>query len=524
MPSTGRQDRENGRRSAGFVHASDEHNGDDDRRGPGGSDGRTVNPGLPPGPRIPKLLQTVLALRDPVGFFERCRRRYGDVFQVAFIGIPPVAYIADPDLAHQVFTTDRDIGQAGEARKPFLKPLVGVNSLICLDGDDWMRQRRLLGSAFHGKRIERYREEVADIAVEHVRRWPAGKEIRLRPHVQVITLKIILRVVFGVRDARRVERLHELLPQLLTSWESLNSLVSILPRPVWARIGPVLARLPRSPVAKFTELFVRTDEILYAEIGERRDAGDLDDRDDVLSVLLRARDDDGRAMTDLELRDALMTLLVAGHETTATGLAWAFERLVRNPQVLDRLTRTVSDGDEDRRYLDAVIKETLRTRPVGPDMPRYITEPLELGGYRIPSGWWVNPSATLLHNLPRYFPDPEEFRPERFLRGRSAGMDAIRRWAAEMPRLAAGDAGDAGGDTRRARPVPAPRRRRRSRGETEDAIRDARSLARRPRHRGRALSGPRGGSPPPAPVDAVRTRQAEAGSAALDQVGPSRTK
>ncbi|MGP4028703.1 cytochrome P450 [Actinomadura sp. 3N407] len=402
------------RRSAESAQPPSEESTSGDSRIPAAPDGGRADLGLPPGPRLPKWLQTVLALRDPVGFFERCRQRHGDVFRVAFIGIPPVAYVADPDLAQQVFSTDRDIGQAGEARKPFLEPLVGVNSLICLDGDDWMRQRRLLGSAFHGKRIERYREEIAAIAAAHVREWPTGKEIRLRPHIQVITLEIILRVVFGVRDARRVERLHELLPPLLESWESLNSLISILPRSLWARIEPLLARLPRNPVVRFRELFAKTDEILYAEIAERRDAGDLADRGDILSVLLRARDDDGRAMTDLELRDALMTLIVAGHETTATGLAWAFERLVRHPTVLDRLTRAVVDGG-DRGYLDAVIKETLRTRPVGPDMPRYTTGTLELGGYRIPPGWWVNPSATLLHNLPRYFPEPDDFRPERFL-------------------------------------------------------------------------------------------------------------
>ncbi|XRQ09890.1 cytochrome P450 [Actinomadura welshii] len=368
----------------------------------------------PPGPRLPRWLQTVLALHDPVGYFERCRRRYGDVFRVGFVGIPPVAYVADPDLAHQVFSTDRDIGQAGEARKPFLEPLVGVNSLICLDGDDWLRQRRLLGSAFHGRRIERYRAEIAAIAAAHVREWPVGEELRLRPRIQVITLEMILRVVFGVRDAGRVARLHELLPPLLETWESLNSLISVLPRPLWERVEPVLARMPRNQVARFAGLFARTDEVLYAEIAERRAAADLADRADVLSVLLRARDGDGRAMTDLELRDALMTLIVAGHETTATGLAWAFERLVRNPRVLERLTRAVIDGG-DPGYLDAVIKETLRTRPVGPDMPRYTTGPVELGGYLIPAGWWVNPSATLLHNLPRHFPDPEEFRPERFL-------------------------------------------------------------------------------------------------------------
>ncbi|TDD92932.1 cytochrome P450 [Actinomadura darangshiensis] len=370
---------------------------------------------LPPGPRLPKWLQTVLALHDPVGFFERCRQRHGEVFRIDFIGIPPVAYVGDPDLAHEVFTTDRGIGQAGEARKPFLEPLVGVNSLICLDGDDWMRQRRLLGSAFHGKRIERYREDIAAIAAAYVREWPTATEIRLRPRIQVITLEIILRVVFGVRDTRRVERLHELLPPLLASWESVNSLISILPRSLWARVEPILARVPRNPVAKFTDLFTETDQVLYTEIAERRDADDLQDRADILSVLMRARDDDGSAMTDLELRDALMTLIVAGHETTATGLAWAFERLVRNPQVLDRLTRAIDGEDDDRGYLDAVIKETLRTRPVGPDMPRYLTGPLELGGYRIPAGWWVNPSATLLHNMPDHFPDPDDFRPERFL-------------------------------------------------------------------------------------------------------------
>jgi cytochrome P450 family 135 len=368
---------------------------------------------LPPGPRLPKLAQTLLALHDPVGFFERCRQRYGDIFRVGFVGIPDAVYVGDPDLARQVFATDRDIGQAGAARKPFLEPLVGVNSLICLDGDAWMRQRRLLGSAFHGKRIERYRDEIAAIAADQVRRWPAGTEFRLRPYAQLITLEIILRVVFGVRDAGRVERLHELLPPLLTSWESVNSLISVLPGPLRSRLEPVFVQVPRNPMARFAKLSAETDKILYDEIAERRDAADLEERIDILSMLLRARDGEGRGMTDTEMRDALMTLLVAGHETTATSLTWAFERLVRNPRVLGRLADATGAGDPG--YLDAVIKETLRTRPVGPDMPRFLTSALDLGGYRIPAGWWVNPSATLLHNSERCFEGPDDFRPERFL-------------------------------------------------------------------------------------------------------------
>lgn len=378
---------------------------------------RTRNPadtlGSPPGPRLPKLVQTILAVRDPVGFLEKCRRKYGDVFRVRAVGSPVIVYVADPALAQQVLTTDRDIGRAGAARKPYLEPITGPNGLVCLDGDDWTRQRKLLGAAFHGKRIARYREEISTITAERVERWPTRRELAMRPCMQEVTLEVILRIVFGVRDGARIDRLRAMLPPLLHAWEHVDSLIMALPDPVWRGVEWLLSRVPGTPVATFANLRLKTDELVYAEIAERRAASDLADRHDILSVLLHAVDDEGTSMSDAELRDALMTLVVAGHETTSTGLAWTFERLVRNPEVLSRLRASLSDGDE--QYLLAVIKETLRTRPVGPDMPRLLTDRFELGEYALPAGWWVNPSTTLLHNSDEHFPQPEAFRPERFL-------------------------------------------------------------------------------------------------------------
>lgn len=376
-------------------------------------DTATTIPPEPPGPRLPKVLQTPLWMRDPIGFLHRCERRHGRVFQVGAVGIPGLVYVCDPALAQRVFATDRDIGRAGAARKDFLEPLVGPSSLLCLDGDEWMRQRKLLGSAFHGKRIERYRNEIAAIAAERVRQWPTGEPFGVRPRMQAITLDVILRVVFGVRDGDRMDRLRDLLPRVIAAGESVDALLMTVPAPLWSRVEPLLERMPGSPVARLATLRSATDELLYDEIARRRDAHDVAERTDILSVLLRGRDENGRGLGDAELRDALMTLLVAGHETTATALSWIVERLVRTPAVLERLSGAVAGGDGG--YLEAVVKETLRTRPVVPDMPRVLTEPLDLDGYRVPAGWWVSPAAPLVHDAATHFPEPDEFRPERFL-------------------------------------------------------------------------------------------------------------
>ncbi|HEV2074605.1 MAG TPA: cytochrome P450 [Thermoleophilaceae bacterium] len=368
----------------------------------------------PPGPRLPVALQALLLFRDPVGYLERCRRRYGPVFRIKFPGAPPLVYVTDPSLARELYGHDRDGNRAGEARKPYLSPLVGEHSVLCLEGEQWQRQRRLLAPPLHGQRVAEWRDEIAGIAKKEVDSWPAGEEIELRPRMQSITLEVILRVVFGIEDAGRLDRLRRLLPALLDAVDS--PLVFGAPR-VRERLerSPLLSRLPGNPVRRFEATRAATDELLYEEIARRRaeTASRLEGRADLLSTLLLARDEQGNGMADEELRDELVTLLTAGHETTATALAWAFERLVRHPLVLERLLGELEEGRTE--YLDAVVKEVLRARPVVFDTPRALSGPLSLGGYEVPAGWWAAPAIPLVHRSAELFDDPDTFDPERFL-------------------------------------------------------------------------------------------------------------
>jgi cytochrome P450 family 135 len=367
---------------------------------------------LPPGPRAPSLVQTLMILRDPVGFLERCRSRYGPVFRVRFVSFTKMVYVAEPDLARRVFASDRDVGHAGDVRREFLEPLVGANSVLCLEGDQWLRQRKLLAPAFHGRAVAGYRDEIAGIAARHVERWPLGEPFALRPRMQAITLEVILRLVFGIRDAGRLKELGSLLPPLIDAGGSF--FIWVLPAALRERLerSPRLQRLPGSPMRRFYRLRERADAIVYDEIAHRRARPD-DERTDVLSMLLAARDEHGAAMNDEELRDELGTRLEAGHETTATALAWTFERLSRHPDAVERLRSELADGEET--YLDAVIKETLRSRPVVFDAPRRLSGTLELDGYRVPAGWYVAPAIPLVHRAPDVFPEPDRFSPERFL-------------------------------------------------------------------------------------------------------------
>jgi cytochrome P450 len=367
----------------------------------------------PPGPRLPALAQTALFYRDAPRLLEHCQRRYGDLFTLSFVGIGKFVYVARPELAQQVFAADRDIGRAGEARRPFLEPLVGESSILCLEGAAWERQRQLIKPAFHGERVTRWREEIAAIAARAIQDWPTGQPFELRPRMQAITLEVILRVVFGIRDAQRMERLGALLSSLVEMGGSpvvagVPALRSRLER------SRLLRRLPGNPLPRFMAMRAEADELLFEEIAGRREAlAQGEERNDVLSLLLEARDEEGQALSDGELRDELVTLLVAGHETTATALAWAFERLVRAPAVMGRLLEELEAEQEE--YLEAVIKETLRSRPVVIDTPRVLAEPLEIGAYRIPAGWSVAPALTLIQREPGLFPEPDAFRPERFL-------------------------------------------------------------------------------------------------------------
>jgi cytochrome P450 family 135 len=370
-------------------------------------------PAPPPGPRLPAVLQTVLFLLSPVRTIESARMRYGPVFRMNFVGFPPEVLVSTAELAEHVYALDAGGGRAGELRRQFLEPAVGKHSLLTLDGDPWWRHRRLLSPPLHGKAIARYRDEIAGIAAEEIARWPLNEPFALRDRMQNITLEVMMRLVFGIHDTERLARLRTLLPELIDVGGSTAQLMMPPRIRSWLETSPLARKLAFLPTTRFVNVRAEVDGLLYDEIARRRAAPDPE-ATDVLSRLLAARDDQGRPLSDEELRDELITLLEAGHETTATGLAWAFERLLRTPEVLDRLTAELAGGS-DETYLDAVVKESLRCRPVVYDAPRLLDEPLDLGGHRVPAGWFAAPLISAIHRDPDAYPEPDEFRPERFL-------------------------------------------------------------------------------------------------------------
>jgi cytochrome P450 len=342
----------------------------------------------------------------PIPFLERCARKYGDFFTVRF-PVGTVVFVSNPEVIKQIFQGDPDVLHAGEANAAPLEPLMGKNSVLLLDGPEHMRQRKLMLPSFHGERMQRYGDLMREIAEDEIRGWPVGRPFPLRPRSQAITLEIIMRTVFGIEDVERLAHLRDRLGRMLDIGTHPTALASIVLLPIRRTIG-------RRVWGRFQRLRDDVDAVLYDEIARRRDDPATAGRDDVLSILLQARDEQGNPMTDLELRDELMTLLVAGHETTATAIAWAFDLLLRHPAELARL-QTELDGTENDEYLDAVIKETLRLRPVVPGVVRKLTEPLELYGYELPAGIRVAPNIYLTHRRPDVHPEPDRFRPERFL-------------------------------------------------------------------------------------------------------------
>jgi cytochrome P450 len=362
---------------------------------------RTMSGQLPAGPRS-SLAQTLAWQSRPIAFFERCRARYGRRFTVKLLSAPPFVFVSDPDEIKQVFTAPADVLHPGEGAQ-ILEPILGQNSVILLDGRPHLSQRKLMLPAFHGERMQKLSGLLTEVSEREVDTWPKDRSVATHPLLQALTLEVILRAVFGLDPGPRLDRLRTTLTTMATEATQPFSALPWLQKdanPRWRR---------------FVAIREETDQLIFDLIDERR--AEQAERADILSMLLDARHEDGSPMSAQELRDELMTLLVAGHETTASSLAWAVERLVREPRVVERLQREVDSGDGDA-YLTATIQETLRARPVlANSAPRLVKRPVEVGGwqYDASSPVCLVPNAYLVHHDAAVYQDPYTFRPERFL-------------------------------------------------------------------------------------------------------------
>jgi cytochrome P450 len=356
---------------------------------------------LPPGPRLPVPAQAAGWILWPTQMMERLGARHGSTFTITLPRVGPLVFVSDPGDVRTVFTGSPRRLHAGEANA-ILEPVLGSHSILLLDEERHIRQRKLMLPSFHGERLARYREQMEAIALAELERWPLGEPVAARRHTQAITLDVIMRTVFGVADGERLARLRAALKDLL-EWTTARRRLFVV-----ATLGP--DRLSRHQVLGFTRVLTAADELVFDEIRRRQQDPALAERDDVLSMLLQAHDEDGQPMTRVEVRDELMTLLVAGHETTATALAWALEQLSRHQPVLARV-----EGGGDEEWLEAVVLETLRLRPVIVVVARRLVEPLELGGRVLPAGVTVAPCIYLMHRRPEIYPEPEAFNPERWI-------------------------------------------------------------------------------------------------------------
>lgn len=359
---------------------------------------------LPPGPSAPPILQTARWLFRPIDFMNSCRERHGDAFSVMFLGFEtPMVMISDPEAIKALYR-GRENGLP-PGRTLTLEPVMGSRSVLLLEGEEHLSRRKAMLPAFHGERMRQYDSLIADVTRSEIARWPVGSSFPVHPRMQGVTLEVILRAVFGISDAARLERMRGLLAQMLADLASPRLQLRVLLSRRFGRHDPMEDVRRQGKAA---------DDLIQSEIAERRRKPEVE-RDDILSMLMAARFEDGGEMSDEELRDQLITLLLAGHETTATALAWTFDLLLRNPPALAELRAELeSDGDE---YLRAVIAEALRLRPVVPLAGRRLQSELRVNGHLLPVGTDVTPAIWLAHTNPDVYPGPLEFRPERFLDG-----------------------------------------------------------------------------------------------------------
>jgi cytochrome P450 len=354
--------------------------------------------GLPPGPSLPTALQSLLFIIAPYQTMPRWHRRFGDVFSVSLAPAGHAVVLANPEHIREVFAGPSTVFHAGEGNS-ILRQIMGDNSVLLLDEEAHLAARKRVMAAFHGETMRGWGERIEQITAEQMRRWPVGRPFAVHNSMNDISLEVIMRIVFGMTDEARFERLRPLLTRL----------VKVGPTVFLGWMYPQLQKI--GPWRRFMALKAQVDELLYAEIAQRRTESDLAGRVDVLSKLLVAAPE----QSDEELRDHLITLLLAGHETTASTLAWTFHELARSPRVLARAQQAADEGDD--AYLDATVKESMRLHPEIRNVARYLTEPVHVAGYELPAGVTVFPSIMLVQHTARLWPSPQEFRPERFLEG-----------------------------------------------------------------------------------------------------------
>jgi cytochrome P450 family 135 len=362
---------------------------------------------LPAGPRWPALVQSAALMRFRHTFIPAMQKKYGDVFALRLVPERrPLVLFGKPGSTKEIFGSDPEVFHAGKGNA-VLGPIMGEHSLLLVDGAEHKRARKLLMPAFRPSAMAGYQKVVTQIARDEVASWTPSVEFRSLERMNALTLEVILRVVFGVADEARLTKLRPL----------VNATVDVKPLILLGWGYPFLQRF--GPWKKVTEVQRQLDTLLYAEIAERRKQADLHERTDVLSQLLLVGDSEGEEpLTDAELRDQLVTLLLAGHETTASGLSWALYELGLDAGLLARAQAAADEGDDD--FLEAVMKESLRLHPIIPMVVRFLMKPATIGGVRLPAGVSVGPSIILAHRDPENFPEPDCFRPERFLSGEVA--------------------------------------------------------------------------------------------------------